>query len=258
MQPNTSLPPVGGKSTNVVISATQQSAPRRFCSCRKKKRGFALNASDNLWPGSCSCCLWPLKSFQIHFLLEVTSLLGEESHYIRGEVSGRLPLVWIETKYNGSKPRRYSGKSNSAISWPCYQFWSSFPYFLKDTSKSSSLWVTGLGSCEIRVFYFTMCVVDLVFSFQIAKNILRKSSIDHWKQHISYISAFGLQPPARKNTLMDLPCQGTKTRWELCSLAWCMSVLLMTSQRDIFIIKRPSKNNPQLYCSVCIFSEPYL
>lgn len=83
------------KLLNVVISATQQSAPRRFCSCRKKekKSGFTLNASDNLWPGSCSCCLWPLKSFQIHFLLEVTSLLGEESHYIRGEVSGRLPLV---------------------------------------------------------------------------------------------------------------------------------------------------------------------
>lgn len=185
-----------------------------------KKRGFTLNVSDNLWPGSCSCRLWPLKSFQIHFLLEVTSLLGEESHYIRGEVSGSLPLVEIETKYNGSKPSRYSGKSNSAISWPCYQFWSSFPYLLKDTSKRlSSLWAAGLGCFEIRVPYFTMC---FGFHSRLQKITLKKNSVDLWKTVLISLqftaSCNKHSDLAAKKLHFDIPCNGTKERWALGSL----------------------------------------
>lgn len=73
--------------------------------------------SDKLWLGCYSHSLGLLKSLQINVLLEVTTQLEEESHYIRGEVSGSLPLGRTETKHNGSKPRKYSGKSNSPISY---------------------------------------------------------------------------------------------------------------------------------------------
>lgn len=72
--------------------------------------------SDKLWPDCCSQSLGQLESLQINSLLEVTTQLAEESHYIKGEVSGSLLLLQIETKYNGSKPRKHSGKSNSPIS----------------------------------------------------------------------------------------------------------------------------------------------